>query len=58
MPRAALLTDADTGKVMIISLWESREQMEAVGGIRNQADATAAGLTPPQLETYEVTMHG
>jgi uncharacterized protein len=48
-----LLTDAETGKVMTISLWDTREQMPS--GIRDQA-APAAGLTPPQLETYEVTM--
>jgi uncharacterized protein len=48
-----LLTDAETGKVMTISLWGTREQLPS--GIRDQA-APAAGLTPPQLETYEVTM--
>ena len=37
-----LLTDAETGKVVVISLWETREQMEAVtagagpSGIRDQ----------------------
>ena len=37
-----LLTDAETGKVVTISLWEPREQMEAVtagagaSGIRDQ----------------------
>jgi len=52
-----LLTDAGTGKIMTISLWDTREQMEAVagGGVRDQG-AHAAGLTPPRLETYEVTM--
>jgi heme-degrading monooxygenase HmoA len=48
-----LLTDAEAGKVMTISLWDTREQTPS--GIRDQA-APAAGLTPPQLETYEVTM--
>jgi hypothetical protein len=38
---------------MIISLWETREQMPV--GIRDQA-APATWLTPPHLETYEVTM--
>jgi hypothetical protein len=43
-------------------LWETREQMEAVGrgtaaGIHDQA-AAAMGLTAPSLETYEVTMQG
>jgi heme-degrading monooxygenase HmoA len=52
-----LLTDAETGKVMTISLWGTREQMDTVagGGVRDQA-APATWLTPPQLETYEVTM--
>jgi heme-degrading monooxygenase HmoA len=57
-----LLTNAETGKVMTISLWATREQMQAVGaqagprGIREQ-DLPATGLTPPHLETYEVTVH-
>ena len=48
-----LLTDAETGKVVIISLWETREQMPT--GIRDQG-LPATGLTPPHLETYEVTV--
>ena len=56
----SVLTDAESGKIMIISLWQTREQMEAVAGgrpsgIRDQ-DAPAAGLTQLHLETYEVTM--
>jgi heme-degrading monooxygenase HmoA len=57
-----LLTDAGTGKLVIISLWETREQMDAVtagagpSGIRDQPNQ-AAGLTALHLETYEVTMH-
>jgi len=52
-----LLTNAETGKVITISLWETREQMQAVsgGGIRDEGLATT-GLTPPHLETYEVTL--
>jgi hypothetical protein len=38
---------------MTISLWETREQMPA--GIRDQG-LPATGLTPPQLETYEVAV--
>jgi uncharacterized protein (TIGR02246 family) len=48
-----LLTDAETGKVITISLWDTREQMPS--GIQDQA-APATWLTPPQLEIYEVTM--
>ncbi len=55
-----LLTDAETGKVITISLWETRERMEAVearaASIRDQA-VLATGLTPPHLETCEVTPH-
>jgi heme-degrading monooxygenase HmoA len=49
-----VLTSAETGKVMIISLWETREQMPA--GIRDKGIA-ATGLTPPHLDTYEVALH-
>ena len=57
-----LLTDAETGKLVIISLWETREQMDEVtagagpSGIRDQHNP-AARLTDMHLETYEVTMH-
>jgi heme-degrading monooxygenase HmoA len=49
-----VLTNAETGKAMVISLWETREQMPT--GIQDQA-LPATGLTPPHLETYEVTLH-
>jgi heme-degrading monooxygenase HmoA len=48
-----LLTSAETGKVMTISLWETREQMPA--GIQDQG-RPGTGLTPPHLETYEVAV--
>lgn len=55
-----LLTNAETGEVITISLWETQEDMQAVEAqaakTRDQ-EATGLGLTPPQLETYEVTMH-
>ena len=57
-----LLTDAEAGKFKVISLWETREQMEAVAaqagpsGIRDEA-APATGLTALHLETFEVTAH-
>jgi hypothetical protein len=47
----------------MISVWETREQMDAVAtgagasGIRERPSA-ATGLTAMQLETYEVAMHG
>ena len=49
-----VLTNAETGKAIVISLWETREQMPA--GIRDEA-LPATGLTPPHLETYEVTAY-
>lgn len=58
-----LLTDAETGKLVIVSLWETREQMDAVtvvagpSGIRDEG-IPATGLTAVRLETYEVTVHG
>jgi heme-degrading monooxygenase HmoA len=57
-----LLTDAETGKLLVISLWETREQMEAVtagagpSGIREQHNPVT-GLTAMRLETYEVAIH-
>ena len=57
--RFYLLTDAGTGKVMTISLWDTREQMAAVeapGARMTSQAAPATGLTPVQRETYQVTM--
>src|ERR1700753_596611 len=57
-----LLTDAETGKIIIISLWETREQMDAVtagagpAGILDQ-HYPATGLTALHLDTYEVALH-
>jgi heme-degrading monooxygenase HmoA len=48
-----LLTNAETGNIITISLWETREQMPA--GIRDQG-LPATWLTSPHLETYEVTV--
>jgi heme-degrading monooxygenase HmoA len=50
---AYLLTNAETGKAITISLWETREQMPV--GIQDRG-LSATGLTPPHLETYEVTV--
>ena len=57
-----ILTNVETGKLLIMSLWKTREHMEAVGrgtatGIHDQA-AAATGLTALSLEAYEVTMQG
>ena len=56
-----VLADAGTGKVMAISLWETREQMQAVAagagasGIREEG-IPATGITSLNLETYEVAL--
>ena len=55
-----LLSNAETGKVMIISFWETCEQMEQVAqgteaGIHDEGIQTT-GLTSLHLETYEVKL--
>ena len=57
--RFYLLTDAETGKVITISLWGTREQMAAVeapGARMTSQAAPGTGVTPLRRETYEVTM--
>jgi quinol monooxygenase YgiN len=54
-----LLTDAQTGKVITISLWETQEQLDAMEAkaaeIRRQA-APELGAPSLLVETYEVTL--
>ena len=55
-----LLADDETGKLINISFWETREHMEQVArgtaaGIHDQG-IEATGLTSPRLETYEVKL--
>jgi quinol monooxygenase YgiN len=56
-----VLTDPGTGKLMVISLRETREQMEAAAagtgesGVRDEGIPPAA-LTSLNLETYEVAL--
>jgi quinol monooxygenase YgiN len=57
-----LLNDAETGKVLIVSLWTSQAEMDAVtagsggDGIRDEGVA-ATGLTGLELATYDVVLH-
>lgn len=56
-----LLVDDSTGKVINISLWETRDDMEAVAqgtadGIHNEG-VSETGLSSLCLETYEVAVH-
>lgn len=56
-----LLVDDNTGKIVNISLWETREAMEAVAqgtaqGIHKEG-VSDAGLGSMRLETYEVAVH-
>ena len=53
-----LLADDETGKLINISFWETREHMDEVArgtaaGIHDHG-IEATGLTSPRLETYEV----
>lgn len=54
-----LLAEPGTGRLMTISLWETRQHVRAVEAqasqIRSQA-APAIGVTAPHVETYEVVM--
>jgi heme-degrading monooxygenase HmoA len=55
-----LLTDDSTGKVIIISLWQTREDMIAVArgtaaGIHHD-DVSETGLSSLRLETYDVAV--
>ncbi|MGH3600167.1 MAG: hypothetical protein ACRDQH_07800 [Pseudonocardiaceae bacterium] len=55
-----LLADDETGNLITISFWETREQMEEVAqgtatGIHDQG-LEATGLTSPRLATYQVKM--
>ena len=56
-----LLVDDSAGKLINISLWETREDMEAVAqgtaeGIHDEG-ISATGLSSLRLETYEVAVH-
>ena len=54
-----LLTDAETGRVMTISLWDTQEQLDAVEAevaeIRRE-EAPSLGAPSLSVETYEVTL--
>jgi heme-degrading monooxygenase HmoA len=56
-----LLTDPDGGAVTTISLWATREDMDAVSGDTadgiHDAGVAATGLASPRLATYEVALH-
>ena len=56
-----LLVDDSAGKVITISLWDSREDLEAVAegaadGIHDEG-VSETGLSSLRLETYEVAVH-
>lgn len=56
---AYALVNRQTGKILTITLWESREDMEATvadaNQIRNRA-ADIAGAAPATVEMYEVAL--
>ena len=56
-----LLVDDSAGKVITISLWKTRQDMEAVAqgtadGIHDEG-VSETGLSSLRLETYEVAVH-
>ncbi len=61
---ALLLSDADTGKAISVTVWETEADMqagEASGYLREQMAKAAAGFAaPPTTEHYEVSVsaHG
>jgi heme-degrading monooxygenase HmoA len=55
-----LLADDESGKLITISFWQTREQMEAVGqdtpsGIHDEA-LSVTGLASLHLDTYKVAL--
>lgn len=54
------LTDRDSGKALVISLWESEENLRQVetGGaaVREHVEAEA-GITSPPAEVFQVSLH-
>ena len=53
------LVNRQTGKILTITLWETREDMEATVSLANQIRGQAASLAggaPPTAEVYEVAV--
>jgi heme-degrading monooxygenase HmoA len=59
---AYALLNRESGKAMLITLWETQEAMtesaERAKQIRAQMVEEAGGTAAPQVETYEVITHG
>lgn len=54
-----LSSTVNTGKILTITLWEARKDMEATGSVANQMPSQAAsiaGAAPPTEKVYEVTL--
>lgn len=51
-----LLRDPESDKLMTVSLWETREDLQASVARAAGAGGLAAALTELRTETYEVTM--
>jgi heme-degrading monooxygenase HmoA len=58
-----LLTDAETGKLIVISLWDARDQTDAVtaqagpSGIRSEAGTELTALHPRNLRSHGTRDH-
>jgi hypothetical protein len=53
------LVNRKTGKMLTMTLWETKEAMEATVSLANQIRgqaASLAGAAPPTVEVYEVAL--
>ena len=53
------LVNRQTGKILTITLWETKEDMEATVSLANQIRGQAAniaGSPPPTVEVFEVAL--
>jgi heme-degrading monooxygenase HmoA len=53
------LVNRQTGKMLTMTLWETKEDMEATVQVANQIRGQAArlaGAAPPTVEVYEVAL--
>jgi heme-degrading monooxygenase HmoA len=51
-----LLRDPDSDKLMTISLWETKEDLDASVARAAGQGAPAAAIAEPRTDTYEVTL--
>lgn len=58
---AYLLADSTSGKMVGITLWETREALDASASaadrLRTEGQQSAGATVPPTVEVYEVAVH-